>query len=54
MNSLIENEKKFGTDDYFLQAAKSWNSQAEEYTGIHDSATSIKYFDNYVDAELSF
>ena len=54
MNSTIENEKKMDTDDYFLLAARSWKSQSEEYTDINDSATSIKYFDNYPDAELSF
>ena len=54
MNSTIENEKKVDTDDYFLLAARSWKSQSEEYTDINDSATSIKYFDNYPDAELSF
>tara|TARA_B100000686_G_scaffold196143_1_gene203024 strand:+ start:185 stop:460 length:276 start_codon:yes stop_codon:yes gene_type:complete len=54
MNSTIENEKKVDTDDYFLLAARSWESQAQDYTNIDDSGTSIKYFDNYVDAELSF
>ena len=54
MNSTIENEKKVDTDDYFLLAARSWKSQAEDYTDINDSATSIKYFNNYADAELSF
>ena len=54
MNSAIENEKKFDTDDYFLLAARSWNSQAETYTEINSSATSIKYFNNYADAQLSF
>ena len=54
MNSTIENKTKIDTDDYFLLAAKSWDIQAEDYTEINDSATSIKYFDNYSDAELSF
>ena len=54
MNSTIENEKKFDTGDYFLLAARNWKSQAEDYTDINDSDTSIKYFDNYADAELSF
>ena len=54
MNSTIDNKKNVDTDDYFLLVAKSWNSQTEDYSGINDSATSIKYFDNYPDAELSF
>ena len=54
MNSTIENEKKIDTDDYFLLAARSWTSKARDYTDIKDSATSIKYFDNYPDAKLSF
>ena len=54
MNSKIENEKKVDTDDYFLLAARSWKSQAQDYTTINDSGTSIKYFNNYPDAELSF
>ena len=54
MNSTIENEKKVDTDDYFLLVARSWKSQAQDYTNINDSGTSVKYFDNYPDAELSF
>ena len=54
MNSTIENEKNVDTDDYFLLAARSWDNQAEDYTDIDDSTTSIKYFNNYTDAELSF
>ena len=54
MNSKIENENKFDTGDYFLLAARSWKSPVEDYSDINDSATSIKYFDNYADAELSF
>ena len=54
MNSTIENEKKIDTNDYFLLAARSWKRQTQDYTNINDSGTSIKYFDNYVDAELSF
>ncbi len=54
MNSIIESEKKKDTDDYFLLAARSWKSQTQDYTDINDSTTSIKYFDNYSDAELSF
>ena len=48
MNSTVENEKKVDTDDYFLLAARSWKSQAQDYTNINDSGTSIKYFDNYI------
>ena len=54
MSSTIDNEKNVNIDDYFLLAARSWNGQAENYTAINDSATSIKYFNNYPDAELSF
>lgn len=54
MNATMDNKKNVDTDDYFLLAARNWNSQAEDYTAIGDSATSIKYFDNYPDAELSF
>ena len=54
MNSVIEDGKKVDTDDYFLLAARSWKSQAEDYTSINDSGTLIKYFYNYADAELSF
>ena len=50
----MENEKKVDTDDYFLLAARSWKSQTQDYTNINDSGTSIKYFNNYPDAELSF
>ena len=54
MSSTIENEKKMDTDDYFLLAARSWEREAEDYTKINDFGTSIKYFDNYPDAKLSF
>ena len=54
MNSVIEDGKKVDTDDYFLLAARSWKIQAQDYTNINDSGTSIKYFNNYPDAELSF
>ena len=54
MNSTVQNEMKVDADDYFLLAARSWKSQAQNYTNINDSGTSIKYFDNYPDAELSF
>ena len=54
MNSIIGTEKKVDTNDYFLLAARSWKSQTEDYTAINDSATSIKYFNNYADADLAF
>ena len=41
-------------DDYFLLAIRNWNDQTQDYTAIGDSSTSIKYFDNYVDAEFAF
>jgi hypothetical protein len=54
MNAAIDNEKNVDTDDYFLLAAGVWNSQTEDYSGIGDSATSKKYFNNFPDAERSF
>ena len=54
MNATIENENNIDIDDYFLLAIRNWNDQTEDYTAIGDSATSIKYFDNYVDAEFAF
>ena len=54
MNATMDKEKNVDIDDYFLLAARKWDSQKEDYTSIDDSATSIKYFDNYSDAELSF
>ena len=51
MNAAIDNENN---DDYFLLAAGVWNSQTEDYSGIGDSATSKKYFNNFPDAERSF
>ena len=54
MSSTIDNQKNIDIDDYFLLAARSWNKKAEHYTAINNSETSIKYFDNYPDAEISF
>ena len=54
MSATLDKEKNVDIDDYFLLAARNWDSQKEDYTAIDDSATSIKYFDNYSDAELSF
>ena len=54
MNATIDKEKNIDIDDYFLLAGRNWNGQTEDYTAIGDSATSIKYFDNYVDAEQTF
>ncbi|MEK9627771.1 MAG: hypothetical protein VW455_01985 [Nitrospinota bacterium] len=54
MNSTIDNEKNVDIDDYFLLAARSWDGQAGDYTAIDSSATAIKYYDNYPDAEESF
>ncbi|MBC8283411.1 MAG: hypothetical protein H8E32_06315 [Nitrospinae bacterium] len=54
MNATLDNEKNIDTDDYFLLAARAWESQKEDYSAIEDSATSIKYFNNYPDAEKSF
>ena len=54
MNATIENENNIDIDDYFLLAIRNWNDQTKDYTAIGDSATSIKYFNNYVDAEFAF
>ena len=54
MNAAIDKEKNIDIDDYFLLAGRNWNGQTEDYTAIGDSTTSIKYFDNYVDAERTF
>ena len=51
MNATVDNKENVDADNYFLLAARSWNSQAEDYTTIEDSETSIKYFGNYPDAE---
>jgi hypothetical protein len=54
MNATIDSEKNVDVDDYFLLAARIWNSKTEDYPGIEDSATSLKYFNNFPDAEQSF
>lgn len=54
MNTAVDGEKNVDTDDYFLLAARVWNSKAEDYSAIEDSATSQKVFNNYQDAEESF
>ena len=54
MNTTIDKEKNIDIDDYFLLAGRNWNERIEDYTAIGDSATLIKYFDNYVDAEFAF
>ena len=54
MNVTIDKEKNIDIDDYFLLAIRNWNDQTQDYTAIGDSSTSIKYFDNYVDAEFAF
>ncbi|MBT4260277.1 MAG: hypothetical protein HOD90_10260 [Nitrospina sp.] len=54
MNAAIDNEKNVDVDDYFLLAARVWNSKTEDYPSIEDSATSQKYFNNFPDAEQSF
>ena len=51
MNVTADNKENVDADDYFLLAARAWNSQAEDYTPIEASETSIKYFRNYPDAE---
>jgi hypothetical protein len=54
MNAAIDNEQNVDIDDYFFLAGRVWNSKKEEYSGIKDSTTSKKYFNNYQDAEESF
>ena len=54
MNATIDSEKNVDVDDYFLLAARVWNSKTEDYPGIEDSAASLKYFNNFPDAEQSF
>ena len=54
MSSTIDNEKNVDTDDYFLLAARVWNSNSEDYSAINDSTSTHKYFNNYQDAEESF
>ena len=54
MNAAIDNLKNVDVDDYFFLAGRVWNSKTEDYPGIEDSATSLKYFNNFPDAEQSF
>jgi len=49
--ATTDNDKDVDADNYFLLAARTWNKQTENYTTIEDSETSIKYFNNYPDAE---
>ena len=51
MIATTDNDKDVDADNYFLLAARTWNKQTENYTTIEDSETSIKYFNNYPDAE---
>ena len=51
MNVTADNKINVDDENYFLLAARAWNNQTENYTTIEDSETSIKYFDNYPDAE---
>ena len=53
MNLTADNNKNVNVDvdNYFFLAARAWNNQTENYTTIEDPETSIKYFNNYSDAE---
>ena len=51
MRATADNKENLDAENYFLLAARAWNSQAEDYTTIEDAGTSIKYFKNYPDAE---
>jgi len=51
VNATADNDKNVDADNYFFLAARVWNNQTENYTTIEDSETSIKYFNNYPDAE---
>ena len=51
MNATLDNKENLDAENYFLLAARAWNSQAEDYTTMEDAGTSIKYFKNYPDAE---
>tara|TARA_Y100001960_G_scaffold333419_1_gene438447 strand:+ start:5678 stop:5953 length:276 start_codon:yes stop_codon:yes gene_type:complete len=51
MNATVDNKENVDADNYFLLAARAWDNQAEDYTTIEDSETSLKYFQNYPDAE---
>ena len=52
MSATVDDKKN--VDDYFLLAARVWNSKFEDYSSIDDSATNQKIFNNYQDAEESF
>jgi len=52
MSTTIENEQIMDTDDYFLLIAAPWDNQTQDYSALKDS--SLKYFDNFPDAEKSF
>lgn len=52
MSATVDDKKN--VDDYFLLAARVWNSKFEDYSSIDDSATIQKIFNNYQDAEESF
>jgi hypothetical protein len=54
MSAAVDDEKNVNVDDYFLLAARVWNSKSQIYSAIDDSATTKKYFNNYQDAEVSF
>jgi hypothetical protein len=54
MSATVDEKKNVDIDDYFLLAARVWNSKSEDYSAIEDSATNHKYFNNYQDAEESF
>ena len=51
MNATVDNKENVDADNYFLLAARAWDNKAESYTDIKDSETSLKYFQNYPDAE---
>ena len=54
MSATVDDEKNVDVDDYFLLAARVWNSKTEGYSAINDSATTQKYFNNFPGAEESF
>jgi hypothetical protein len=54
MSATVDDEKNVDVDDFFLLAARVWDSKSEDYSTIDDSGTTQKYFNNYQDAEESF
>jgi hypothetical protein len=54
MSATVDDKKNLNVDDYFLLAARIWNSKSEDYSSIDDSATIQKLFNNYQDAEELF